>query len=114
MAIDLKKLAQRTYTFTLEYAEQAMEVEYRPSEVTKSNFFEKLREFKNEEYDENILFQLETAIVHWELLDAEGNELKPTLELVRSVERPFWETLFREMVEDINRRRLEKKASNAA
>lgn len=99
MAINTKKLAERTSKFTFHYADESMEVEYRPSKVLTQDYVNELENIQDA--NESILFQLETLIVDWELVDEDGNKVEINLDLVAQIERPFWVMLFRAVNEDI-------------
>lgn len=112
MAINLKKLDERTNVFTFEYGDQSMEIEYRPAAISKRGYFEQLNSV--DDADQSLLLQMQTAIAHWELVDENGAELPPTLELIQAVERPFWLAIARAINEDMERRFNEKKVLSAA
>jgi hypothetical protein len=99
MAINTKKLAERTNTFTFHYADESMEVEYRPSAVLTQDYVNELENIQDA--NESIKFQLDTLIVDWELVDEEGKKEEISLDLVTQIERPFWVMLFRAINEDI-------------
>jgi hypothetical protein len=111
MAINFQKLDQRTNKVTFEYGEQSMEVEYRPSAIAKDGYFARLDEIKadtsmkeSDRENASILYQLETAVVSWELVDEKGEVVKPSLELVQAIEKPFWYKLLQTVDSDLARR----------
>jgi hypothetical protein len=102
MPIHVKKLNDRTLSVAFTYMGETMEVEYRPNAITRTDFFEELKQF--EDVDQSLVFQLQAAVARWELLDDAGKPEEITLELVKSIERPFWFALIEAINQDMERR----------
>lgn len=107
MPINIKKLKERVNLITFAYQGEEMEVEYRPAAISNVEYFEQLE--STEDPDANLLLQLQTAIVRWELVDENGTVLEPSAELIRTLERPFFLALIGAINEDLKRRFEAKK-----
>jgi chemotaxis regulatin CheY-phosphate phosphatase CheZ len=103
----LSDLRKKTKKISIEIQGDTLNVEYRLNVVTP--LF--LRELGSiEDSDENITRQLQEVVASWDLLDDEGKEIKPTVELVQSIPRPFWMKLFDIILEDMKASVEQKKA----
>lgn len=103
----LSDLRKKTKKISIEIQGDTLNVEYRLNVVTP--LF--LRELGSiEDSDENITRQLQEVVASWDLLDDEGKEIKPTVELVQSIPRPFWMKFFDIILEDMKASVEQKKA----
>jgi hypothetical protein len=104
--IHIEDLKKETRKIEIQHGEDTLHVEYRLNAANP--LF--LRELKTiEDTDENLTRQLQELVVHWDLLDENGQEVTPTVELIASIRREFWQEIIGQIVLDMRGPADEKK-----
>lgn len=108
MPIKLTDLKNRTRKIQVEFQGETLEVEYRINVVTPE-FLHRLDTLAKENITDNLPYQICEAVERWDLVDDDGEELAPTMELLRSLSTEFLTTVIRAIQNDMEVDAAQKK-----
>lgn len=109
MPFSLADLNKRKKTITVDFDGQSAEVTYRVHVLTPS-FYKELA--KREDLHQNLVFQVQKAIVEWEVEDEQGNVIDPSGDGVEKVPTYLLQAVMNAVSDDITGEFSQKKASS--
>ncbi len=109
--IRLSDLQRDERTCTVEFEGESAEVTYRPSAYTPEIEDQLQTAMESNRPSNGIARWLAGIVVHWEVMDENGEEIPPTFENMRRMSSTFLTTVINTITDDIQVRREDRKNS---